>query len=416
MGIVAGTRSFASEIVKLPPLADVPTENREHALVVALITNDVSSEWQTRRGSSRSDRAIPQHCWCAQFAEKSIANLPSGFLHPSAPIYFQHWPLGLPAVLTGGKKSSEPGRAFVVITDGQYRVLELSVGVPDGDDLSRMIGDAEDTRMWIRQFPDHPKEFVEQIADRNRERVTRIWRLELERQLEVLATASDEAEQPFKDSPTLTEEIVVRLGPLADQLQNVYLKDVQMRFGLTEKSDLDRLVVLEQHSATRMPWASTIGPFVAGADLRKLYVDLTEIIWSRSAMQIAVPGELAGEPDVVADWVSQQDAQAAFTFELTPPLLSRRGGAQRIPVSEVARRHRLGWDDLDAEIEELPILRVSNRDLAKWLIRGQRRPVDISRPSHARHLFFRSAADHPYPIRDGEAPGPTITMIRKVQR
>ncbi|MFG0286920.1 MAG: hypothetical protein ACF8CQ_02030, partial [Rhodopirellula sp. JB044] len=277
-------------------------------------------------------------------------------------------------------------------------------------------GDAEDTRMWIRQFPDHPKEFVKQIADRNRERVTRIWRLELERQLEVLATASGEAEQPFEDSTTLTEEIVVRLGPLADQLQNVYLKDVQMRFGLTEKSDLDRLVVLEQHAATRMPWASTIGPFVAGADLRKLYVDLAEIIWSRSAMQIAVPGELAGEPDVVADWVSQQDAQAAFTFELTPPLLSRRGGTQRIPVSEVARRHRLGWDDLDAEIEELAMLRVSNRDLAKWLIRGQRRPIDISRPSHARYLFFRSAADRPYPIRDGEAPGRTITMIRKVQR
>ncbi|MFG0288723.1 MAG: hypothetical protein ACF8CQ_11130, partial [Rhodopirellula sp. JB044] len=186
MAFVVGMGSFASEIAKLAPLAAVPTENREHALVVALITDDVSVDWATLRGIDRGDRTTPQPCWCAQYAEKSIANLPSGFLHPSAPIYFQHWPLGLPAVLTGGKKSSEPGRAFVVITDGQYRVLELSVGVPDGDDLSRMIGDAEDTRMWIRQFPDHPKEFVKQIADRNRERVTRIWRLELERQLEVL--------------------------------------------------------------------------------------------------------------------------------------------------------------------------------------------------------------------------------------
>ncbi|WP_144059405.1 hypothetical protein [Rhodopirellula sp. SWK7] len=405
----------ADELQWSTPLGELPGENRDQALVVVLITNDVSTEWESGRVSRRASFA--EKCWCGESFLRAVSDVPSGFFHPSAPVYWQHWPLGLPHVLTGGENVTGPGRCAVVVTDGFYRILEFFVGVPDRGELTALIGDAEDTRRWMRQHTKQPSEFTKQIADRNRQRINRLWKLELDQQLVAMGESSQQkVAGPIEEAERFTEEAKVRLSPLATQLQKVYLKDVQLRFGLTELSDFERLVILEQHSATRLAWTSVMAPFIAGADLRSVYEDLVEIVWDRKMMSLRRHEDDSASDDALDNWISRHGDQDPFAFEIQLPRLSRSGQRQRVPVSEVAERHGLGWKDLDSEIKEVPIRQVTTRELATWLTRHERRPIDVRRPSHARFLFFRSATDRPYPIRDGEPPARSITMIRQVKR
>ncbi|MCM2371102.1 hypothetical protein [Aporhodopirellula aestuarii] len=407
--------ALAVEHQWLPPLSELPDENLDHALVVVLITNDVATEWAEGKVSRRTSAG--ELCWCRSPFLKAVSGIPSGLFHSSAPVYWQHWPVGLPPILTGGEKVIEPGRAVVVVTDGDYRILELFVGIPSDEELSRLLGDAEDTRRWMRQNVTQPSDFTKQIADRNRERMSRLWKRELDRQLIAMGESPDQDDAGLiEDNERFTEDVKVRFGPLAAQLQTLYLKDVQLRFGLTQLSDFERLIVLEQHSATRMPWTLTITPFLAGADLKSVYLDLIEIVWDRQVMSLGHPGEDSKGDESLGKWISQLGEQHPFALEIRLPLLSERGEMQLAPVSAIARRRGFGWKDLDAALSESPIRQVTNRELAAWLLRHNERPLDLSRPSRARYLFFRSSKDHPYPIRDGEPPARSITMIRQVQK
>ncbi|TWT66492.1 hypothetical protein CA85_25870 [Allorhodopirellula solitaria] len=418
----SGPRVYAADPVSWStPMGEVPAATADDALVVVLMTNDVAAQQNARKRRSQ-----PVSCWCQRSFERSVSRVPAGYSLPSAPIDFQHWAVGLPPIVTGGERPSDVERAIAIVTDGKYRILALSVGVPHGQDLRQLIEDAEDTRVLLRQDSSDAnessvKETVGRIVDRIRGRLNRIWQRELDRQFDALGEPDgDPIDDLFEETTRYTSAVKLRLGSIAGQLHQVYLQDAQTRFGLTEASDLNRLAILEQHPATRLPWVTTLAPFVVGSDLRSLYTDLAEVTWGQCVMPVERPGEqpseAADDPLSLAEWVSQRDEKRPFTLQLRPPLLEDRISPQRAQVTDVARRRGLGWQDLDAVVKVTPSREVSPGEIAAWLSQTDGKPIDLRRPSRARFLFFRSPSDPPYPIRDGSPPGRAISMIRQVQK
>ena len=394
-----------------PPLGAVAETTADDALIVVLITNDVAGDAPWKGLSAKREL-----CWCERSFRRSVARIPAGYFNPAAPIQFQHWAIGLPPIVTGGG-GQDIERAISIVTDGQYRVLALSVGVPDGDDLTRLIEDAEDTRLLMRRYSTERNEMTQQLADRTRGRLTRMWQIELDERLAALGeTDVDPVTDLLVQTELLTSKVTLQLVPIASQLQGVYLKDVQMRFGLTDASDLKRLVILEQHSDTRAAWATTLLPFIVGADLRLLYTDIAEIVWHRSVMPIERSDQDATSATTLADWVLQRGDNNSFAFRISAPLMSQRDPSQRFEVADVARRRGLGWQDLDDAINAGPIRQVTPGELAAWLSQTQGKPLDLEHPTRVRFLFFRSSKDSPYPIREGSPPGRAITMIRQVRK
>lgn len=391
---------------------DAPTqETAQDSLIVVIVTNDVPAE-QIRPSKKRT--VTREMCWCERSLRRSAAKIPAGFTAPSAPIQFQHWAIGLPPILTGGMASGDVGRAMVFITDGQYRILAMSVGVPEGDDLTRLIEDAEDTRLLLRRHGTDPNELIKELADRTRGRLNRIWHIELDRQLAALGDGDSESiTNVFDEMERHTDSTRLQIGAIVGKLQGVYLKDVQMRYGLTDATDLDRLVILEQHAATRAPWVTILVPFLVGADLRVLYTDLAEIVWDRWVMPVETPSEHKKEAAALADWISQRGDRGSFAFRISPPLMIERAQNQQL---DVARGRSSGWKDLEDAINAGPIRQVTLSELAGWLTQTNSQPVELQRPSRVRVLFFRSAKDSPYPIREGSPPGRAVTMIRQVQK
>lgn len=414
-----------------PALAPLDPDTSIESLVVLLLTNDVDPTWAEVR--KRADRSIESTndwtVWCEKSFSDARRQIAPGYFHPSAPVLWQRLPLGLPPILTGGKPTADVSRAMVVVTDGDYRVLEFMVGVPSTDELTRLIEDAEETRRWMHQHHASPRELSVAMVDRNQARVGRLWKTEMQQQLVALGESPPEQTlDPIERNKAFTDEIRVRLRPIGRQLQIAYLKEAQLRFGLTNQTDLRRLSILEQHGDTRMPWAWCLSPFLAGVDVRECYRQLAEMVWGQRAIAAtrlrslqANEGRnenadavqpLAGE--TLASWIEHQGDRSPFALKLTAVFM--KDNNDRAVVASVAERHGLGWGDLDETLSQSPVLEVSALELAIWLYRNGRRPIDLSRPSDARVLFFRSRNDHAHLIRDGDPPGRSITMIRQTQR
>ncbi|SMP54277.1 hypothetical protein SAMN06265222_104229 [Neorhodopirellula lusitana] len=392
------------------PMREVDTATADQTLLVIVITDDIDPAWISLDKTIRlANRPV---CWCETSITKAVAAIPPGFAHPSAPIEGQHWPLGIPKVLTGGESNLPPGRTITVVTDGHYRTLGVIVGIPEDQELVRLIEEAEETRGWLRQHRREPDQLVKKLAERSRQRLPRIWQLQLDQQVAALGTTPlEQVADAISQNERFTKQVQIRFGQVADQVQHTYKQHIEQRFGMTPETDFRRLVALEQHSATRMPWMTTLLPFMAGADLRNVYLDLAETVWDQRAMPIQMQGK-----DPLGDWLTQFGDQGPFALHIPPPYLRNRTELQLAKVSDIAQRRGFGWQDLDEALGNGPVRETNLRELATWLYRSKKRPLDLQRPSQTRYLFFRSSTDSPYPIRDGEPPGRSITMIRQVQK
>ncbi len=398
------------ELAWTDPLSKFTNDAADRALVVILITDDVAEQWPSRPGKAMVPNS--DACWCARPFAKTAQNIPEGFFHPSAPITWQHWPLGLPGILTGGDKVTASGRIIVVVTDGDYRILGFSVGIPDDDELTRLIEDAEDTRTLMQAHHRQPELLVQALVERSSSRISRLWRITLDQQLTAMGKTPQRNEtDELKQNDHFTRDVQLRLGLIAVELQNVYEKDIELRFGLKLPGDAQRLISLEQHSTTRMDWTQCLNPFIIGGDIRSLHLDLAEIVWNQRVIAVQ-----PSDSEALTHWIAVQGKEQSFVLQIPLPVLAARQASQLAEVSPAAERRGLGWNRLEETLRKCPIRQVNVNELASWLLNSGGRPLDLRRPSQTRYLFFRSAADHPYPIRDGDPPGRSITMIRQVQK
>ncbi len=367
--------------------------------VLMVITND-DPAIATRPSTDQDDN---QPLWCLPVLTRSLMKAWQARPELRDKIILQQLPVGMPAKLTGGQLRNQPARAIIAICDGNYRLLSLTVGVPGVDELLTMIEDAEDARTLCQMHQEGSRQkLIASIGQRSAGRLGRMWRGALE---EMMVAMGDGDFDEDADVPEATRQKQAgRLVVLHDNYQPTYLADVKLRFGLTEAADRTRLVILEQHSETRRPWAEAAIPFLVDEDFVTLWQPLCETLWGNAPIQLGQSDE------ALLQWWDSLGDTDSVVLSLQPPLLT-----QRLPWPPITDKRGLSWSDVQELAVALPYRSVNAQQLSTLLHTRDLKPVDIEMPSRARYLYFESKKKAGSVFREGEAPGRFVGILKRAK-
>lgn len=393
-----GAKSFAEEpaqpIPWTPAMEVISGPDEDRTLVLMLVTND-------------NAYAEPSYGWCTAALDRRIPGLLRERPGLRDTLRLQRLPAGLPACLTGGESRSGPGRAIVLVADNDYRLLSFAVGIPSSEELQRIVEDAEQVRSQLAFLQRESRAALEEaVAERSAERVRRVWKEAIEATRDTLPGVGDVTDDGVT-SYDWSDQAATRVATLTENWESVYLADVVSRFGLTDVSDRQRLVILEQHLETRANWCDAMLPFLAGGDVRALWQPLAEAVWKLPAVRRVEP-----DTELLLWWDEIADTQPVV-ISLQPSLLAARQAWP--PPQLLAQTGRRGatWTDLQAVIQAQPIKDVSAAQLAALITARGLRDVEIALPSTARYLFYEPKQKSPLVIREDELPGRYVAKIKR---
>ncbi len=380
------------------PFQAISASDADDALVLVLITNEdpfatADSAPAATRNKIKLANPIPP-VWCADVLGHAYLKTIRQRADLRGRLTIQSIAAGLPKELTGGEARNLPARAVLALCDGSYRLLAVTVGVPDADELLTLIEDGEDVAAMRQLHAEDRTKTVHLIAQRSSERLSRLWRGVLEEV--VVAMHGDEDDDPGQDTES-EQAFIDRMRLLGETFTPTYMADVRLRFGLTDAADRTRLVVLEQHPETRRPWCAAMIPFIAGSDFNVIWRELVESIWGHA------PITADGEATELIEWFDTQIKTDAIVLSLKPPLHLRH--LPWPPVTDKAARRGAGWQQVHELALEHPFRKVDAQQLAVLIRSRDLAAVDIERPSLARYLYLEPRKRLPYVVREGDPPG-----------
>ena len=382
----------------------VSASNKKERLVIVLITNEdpfLAAEAETNDEAKGNDEELgagSQHrssAWCVDSLEEAFRETLASRPDLRGRISMQSVVAGIPEVLTDGKNVNSPARAVLVVCDSKYRLLSLMVGVPDGAALLTLVEDGEEVATALRLQSDQGVDATAAIQERSRGRLSRLWRSGFDN---ALAAKEDNGGEQERTLGTQSQ----RLGYAFDP---VYLADVRLRFGLSEKIDENRLVILEQHPETRRPWCQSLTPFVFGADFEATWRDLVEMIWGAPAFTANA------DVDDLLSWFDSQIETKSLVLNISP---SRSQPQSVWPPVKVARGRRgVGWQEVHELATEYPFRVVDAQQLATLIHARDLKTVDLFEPTFARYIFVDRRKKLPLEVREGDPPGRFAGLLKR---
>lgn len=392
------------------PFEAISASDAADALVLILITNEDpfliqehsdrvnKKQKATKRAAAKKANHNPP-VWCSDVLAFSYRKALDHRVDLRDRLKLQSIAAGLPRELTGGTDRNTPARAVLALCDGNYRLLGLTVGVPDTDDLLTLIEDGEDVAAILELHAEQPTEIVKLIAERSSERLSRLWRGALGETL--LAMEGDVGEDDARCEASF--EGWLRL--LSDIFEPVYLADVKLRFGLTDATDQTRLVILEQHPEARRPWCESIIPFIADRDFLLIWQELVESIWGHQ------PITADGEAKQLLEWYDLQAKTDSVVLSLQAPFHLRR--LPWPPILDKAAKRGVGWQEVHNLALEHPFRTVQPQQLAVLIRQRPLDSVDIQQPSMARYLFLEPNKKSPLVVREADPPGRFAGLLKR---
>lgn len=191
---------------------------------------------------------------------------------------------------------------------------------------------------------------------------------------------------------------------LAETFESPYLADVRLRFGLTEAADKTRLVILEQHPQTRMPWCQATLPFIAGGDVSSTWRALVESIWGHP------PITVDADASELFAWVDSQLPANAVVLSLTPSGLPGRNPWP--PVTEGPRRG-MDWREVHSRAQMHPFRTVDLQQLSLLVRSRGFKETDVFRPSMARYVLLDPKKRTVQVIRESDPPGRFASLLKR---
>ncbi len=383
--------------------APLSAKDANHSLAVILITNDDAAE--TIKPAKDDDVQEVADLWCKLNFEWSFRKAIRTRADLAEHCHLQFLPAGTAKTLTGGSSRNQPARAIVAVCDVNYRLLSLSVGVPEADEVLTIIEDAQQVQSMINLH--EPDQAKLAIADRSMTRLARIWRDALKEMLATIDVGNDDEANETAESSDPSNSLLGRIGVTFEE---VYLVDVRLRFGMTKSSDHTRLVLLEQHQETRRPWCESMIPFVAGTDFAETWIPLTEAVWHADVVVSDVDSE------ELLSWWDLQIKSDPVVLAIQPPLLARQRSWPPVEVGGVADKRGLGWQDLQKLLLELPYQNIDAKQLAALIRERDLAPVDIVSPTRARYLLYEPNKRAAWAIREGDIPGKHIGRVKRMMK
>lgn len=397
-------RSAVQEsIVWNAPFESFAPSMKNDALVLLVVTND--PPWpKDRPAKGNPAKRVEANWdmpgfWCQEVLTDSILRLLSDRDDLQARLSYQSIAAGLPLELTGGEPFDMPSQAVVAICDDQYRLLSFVVGVPNADELATMVEDAEETSVLVQQARDDPQTVMDRLADRSRSRVGRRFQIALEES--VLSARSDGDDENFADPQTLRHQIRI----VSQDIDPVYLLDVKLRFGLSDRSDRVRLRILEQHVETRRPWCELMLPFVAGISLTDIWQPLVESLWGHPPI---VEDEIDSE---LLNWVQSQTEFDSVVLHLKAPM--RFEHLQWPPPKDPVAKRSITWSDVHARALEHSFRSITIADAARLIRALDLVPINVYEPTLVRYLFLQKKKREPFVVRQGDPPSRFSGMLKR---
>ncbi len=363
----------------------------DNSLVLMLVTND--DPFATVSGG-----------WGGELMEEPLAELAQQRIGLRERLATQFLPAGIPSVLTAAEPRNVPARAIVAICNREYRLLSICVGIPDTDELGRLIDDAEEAQILVGIHRKTPNQFTREIAERSIDRVGRRWQ-----QLITQTVADAENNQADETTADRTQRVV-------NLFEQSYLSEAQLRFGLSEPEDQTRLGLLEQHVSTRQPWCDSIIPLIANTDFQQHYRKLIEPIWGHPLV------DANADASELIDWAASQkdhtadEKQGSYVLSLQSPIASTMTQSKEEGQGKGAgKQNRVAkaWGRVASLVKQFPNREVDLQQLA-LLSRAQQWPaIDIQRPSIARYIFVDAEKPTPFVAHITDSPGRFASVLQR---
>ncbi|QDT07680.1 hypothetical protein K227x_61080 [Rubripirellula lacrimiformis] len=407
------------------PLGPISATEADDKLVLLLITNDepirVDDAVDVADGDDQRaavDAPNGVYGWCTDVFADAFRELRHRRPDLRSKLMLQWLPAGLPRELTGGKVSNGTARAVVLLCDGHYRLASFLVGVPDADDLLTLIEDGQEFQRLRSLDTQGRQRVVANLAGRSSQRMDRLWRQVLEESVVAMDGAADDRGgvkdrgigelEPDFSYESFDQVATQRMLVLNERFGDMYLADVRLRFGLTEASDVERLVTLEQHIQTRRPWCEAMIPFIAGIQVDQQWPTLVELIWGHPAIR----GDF--DASELVQQIKTLGKDETFVFSIQPPTALRN--IPWPPISDDTSGAGAGWQRVQELATKTRYREVDWQQLAAAIRGGDLTPIDVRGNSLLRYVILPAGKTKPLPVFQNSPPGRVVGLLKRFNR
>jgi hypothetical protein len=395
-GGLVGVEEVAEQVDGLTfrePFSGLSANEIESKLVMFLITDEDPLVW-TKANLNNVDKnrlGGRPDVWCGREFRRAFQKMFEARPDLKDRCIVQRVVAGFPANLTGGVRRTLPPRAIVAICDGQYRLLNFCVGVPEPEDLMGLIEDAEENKTLLNLHSDAPDKLGTELANRNDGRLRRSYQKALGQLVEKYGW-----DESLYD---IDEAWIAKHAELVSDLNPVFLFDAKLRFALSDASDLVRLLVLEQHFETRKNWCEALAPFIIGRPMQSVMGPIIDSVWG-------IPPVLETNKDDhkdLLDWFSTRRDNSILVFSVKPTLLDRN---VMWPPLDISRKKvvKQDWKRLERAMSNHPFRTVTAEELAVLIEETGERPIRLLTPTRARYVFYEPKTVKPFVIRESDLP------------
>lgn len=374
-------------------------------LILSLITNDdgfMDRSVPTGLEPENELEAVARHGWCMDELERTCRLAMKSRPDLERRLRVQSIFAGIPSELSGGEAINSPARVVLFISDGNYKLLAFTVGIPSQDKLLSLFEDAQEVKTLLELNQSDPQQVTDAIVQRSTQRIGRRWNLELEKVVQ--ATAREDAlilEGAVAPMPTLT-----RLRQLFLALKPTYLYDVQTRFGLSTDLDTRRLVILEQHTESRYPWCQSIMPFIIGMDVQKDWQIFVELLWK----QYAIP--TGSDQTELLAWFDEQRKAGPLVLAITAPSYLQH---KRWPPNASKSQRGTSWQQTHDVATEFPFRAITPQQLTELIRQREFKSINCASPSMVRYLLVSPDNRLPQIIREQDPPARFLGLLRRAK-
>ncbi len=379
------------------PFRQLSLADAESRLVVMLITDEDPLVMTT------DEQQQSPKPWCDSIFARSLRGVFEHRPDLRDCLVLQHLAAGTPANLCGGKIPGFPLGAMLAVLDHNYRLLAYMVGIPETKPLIAFLEDAEEVRLLMHRFNDQPHRTGDEIFRRSTDRLDRRWAAALNEQWLVMGG------RQAMDAEQNDVWMRSRLSLIATVFRRVYLKDVALRFGLTEKLDRTRLAILEQHPEVRRPWCESMIPFLACIDFKLAWRSVVESVWNRHSVSST------DDASELLAWWDDLGVGQSVVLALRPPLLASMKDWPPNPGEGIAASRGLGWDAVQKVLVTEPYREVAAHELSYFMADREIEPIDVRLPSRVRYLYFESTKKKPILIREDDIPGRHLAYLKRTR-
>ncbi|MCC9602520.1 hypothetical protein LOC67_18365 [Stieleria sp. JC731] len=385
-----------------PELFERPSASQTDSKWALILVTDEASDVHKREKLLAADKeAFTGPLWCESLLQAAVADATK--LRPGLKEQFviQRVAAGLPSNVFSDPTQILPRQSILFICDRQLRVMNFCVGVPDSDDLLRLLEEAEETSTLFSLNENNPKALSQALLQWSKERVLRHYREFIEEQAieDFVAEGSGSEDNASNKSwRNLFRRYVTGLQP-------VYQFDANLRFTVAVETSTPRSRVLEQHCETRHDWCVSVSPLIVSKPIEDVISPIVDAAWRQPPV---IDTDEKSHSELIR-WFDSRREVATTVLAIEPELLAQQFPWP--PPNVNPKMEGRSWVDLQKVLAKHAYRQVTVEQLAVILEHSEQKNISLTGPSRLRYVVFQQKKPNPILIRESDLPHKLIRQF-----